>query len=145
MVHISSGDLFRRHLDEQTPLGLKTAEFVNQGLLVPDEMTIDIILDMVLSINSEDGFILDGFPRSHNQAEALEQALARRSRGLDKVVHIDVPEPELVQRLGGRYSCRDCQTPYTLEPSNSHNQSDVTSDETKRCTKCGGELCQRGR
>ena len=143
VAHISSGDLFRRHLDEQTPLGLKAAEFVNQGLLVPDEMTIDIILNMVLSLNSEDGFILDGFPRSHNQAEALEQALAQRSRGLDKVVHIDVPEPELVRRLGGRYSCRDCQTPYTLEPSNSHNQGDATSEEAKRCTKCGGELYQR--
>ena len=97
--HISSGDLFRRHLQEQTPLGIKAAQFMNQGLLVPDEVTIDIILDMVLSIDAADGFILDGFPRSPGQAEALEEALRLRSRGLDVVVHIDVPEHELLRRL----------------------------------------------
>ncbi len=142
VAHISSGDLFRRHLNEGTPLGLKAAEFMNQGLLVPDEVTIDIILDLVLSLNSEDGFILDGFPRSRKQAKALEEALTRRSRDLDKVVHIDVPEQELVRRLSGRYSCRDCQAPYTLQPSG-YAQDGLTSREAQRCAKCGGELYQR--
>lgn len=142
--HISSGDLFRRHLQEKTPLGLKAAEFMNQGLLVPDELTIDIVLDMVLSIKSEDGFILDGFPRSRKQANALEEALERRSRGLDRVVHIDVPEKDLIRRLGGRYCCKDCQTPSNIEFSQVDNESEATPEEIAlRCSKCGGELYQR--
>ena len=142
--HISSGDLFREHLQEQTPLGIKAAHFMNQGLLVPDEVTIDIILDMVLSIDSASGFILDGFPRSPSQAEALEEALERRSRGLDVVVHIDVPEHELLRRLSGRYSCRDCQSPHTIELNRSNNGREAAPQEISlRCSKCGGELYQR--
>ena len=76
---------------------------MNQGQLVPDEVTIDIVLDKVLSLNSAEGFILDGFPRNRNQAEVLEKALTQRSRNIDKVVHIDVSQEELVRRLGGRY------------------------------------------
>ena len=111
---ISSGDLFRHHLRAETPLGLRAAEYMNQGLLVPDEVTIDIMLDRVLSLESQEGFILDGFPRNRNQAEALEEALDRRSRRLDKVVSMDVPEDELVRRLAGRFVCRECQAPYTV-------------------------------
>ena len=144
VAHISSGELFRRHLQAQTPLGLKAAQFMNQGLLVPDEVTIDIILDMVLSINAEEGFILDGFPRSPKQAKALEEALERRSRGLDKVVHINVPEEDLIRRLGGRYCCKDCQAPHTIELSQSDNESEAAPKEiSSRCSKCGGELYQR--
>lgn len=133
--HISSGDLFRYHLQQNTPLGKRAAQYVNQGLLVPDEVTIDIILDKVLTLSQEDGFILDGFPRTEYQAEALEQALERRSRPLDKVVFINVPEEELLRRLSGRYICRNCQTPHTVTGDG--------SADLPRCEKCGGELYQR--
>ena len=131
--HISSGDLFRHNLLENTPLGLRAAEFMKQGLLVPDEVTIDIILDKVLSLHSTEGFILDGFPRNVNQAEVLEEALKTRSRGLDRVVYLQVPEDELLRRLGGRFSCRDCQAPHAVEPGAAPG----------RCDRCRGELYQR--
>jgi adenylate kinase len=131
---IGSGDLFRYHLREQTPLGRQAAEYVNQGLLVPDEITIGIILDKVLGLTSRSGFLLDGFPRTTDQAVALETALAESSRGLDRVVFINVDGPELLRRLGGRYTCRECQAPNT--PSES-------SGEPATCVNCGGQLYQR--
>ena len=133
--HIGSGDLFRHNLQNETPLGLRAAEYVNQGLLVPDEVTIDMILERLLSFQKEDGFILDGFPRNFNQAEALEEGLERRSRNLDKVVFINVPEPELIRRLRQRYSCRRCQAPHTVV------DSQTVADQS--CRHCGGELYQR--
>ena len=144
VVHISSGDLFRRHLQAQTPLGLKAAEFMNQGLLVPDEVTIDIVLEKVLSLGAKEGFILDGFPRNTNQAEVLEEALERRSRGLDKVVHIDLVEEELVRRLGGRFCCRQCQAPHNIDLTPADGGSQGESDGLDLgCQQCGGELYQR--
>lgn len=144
VCHISSGELFRRHLHDQTPLGLKAAEFMNQGHLVPDEVTIDIILDVVLSIDSEAGFILDGFPRNPKQAEALESALDLRSRGLDKVVHIDVSESELVLRLGRRYCCRNCHAPHNVDLLQLDNRQPLAADGmVQNCPKCGGELYLR--
>jgi len=134
--HISSGDLFRHHLREGTPLGLQAAQYLNQGVLVPDEVTIDIILEKVMSMPVEEGFILDGFPRNLRQAEALEEALARQSRGLDKVIYINVPEAELTRRLGGRFTCRQCQAPYTIS-------SPAEAGAKLRCDQCGGELYQR--
>ena len=144
VVHVSSGDLFRWHLREQTPLGLKSAEFMTQGLLVPDEVTIDIVLDKVLSLSDEEGFILDGFPRNTNQAQVLEEALERRSRGLDKVVHIDLPEEELLRRLSGRFNCRQCQAPQNIDltPADRVSQGESQREELK-CQQCGGELDQR--
>ncbi len=140
LVQISSGDLFRHHLGAGTPLGLRAAEYMNQGLLVPDEVTIDIILDRVLSLESREGFILDGFPRNRNQAEALEEALHRRSRRLDKVVSMDVPEAELLRRLGGRFVCRECQAPHTISPADNTQEA---QEQTLKCEQCGGELYQR--
>ena len=131
--HISSGDLFRHNLRENTPLGLRAAEYMKQGLLVPDEVTIDIVLDKVLSLDKEEGFILDGFPRNIHQGQVLEEALQTRARPLDTVVYIDVPEGELRRRLEGRYSCRECQAPHTVE----------AGSEVGRCVRCGGELYQR--
>jgi adenylate kinase len=131
--HVSSGDLFRQNLQRQTPLGLRAKEFMDQGVLVPDEVTIDIVLSKVMSIDPQDGFILDGFPRNTWQAGELSDALENGSRGLDKVVHIDVSEPELERRLGGRYVCRQCQSPYAQE----------AASRSAACTRCGGELYQR--
>jgi adenylate kinase len=134
--HISSGNLFRHHLRAGTPLGLKAAEYMNRGVLVPDELTIDIALEKVMSLNAEEGFILDGFPRNRLQAEALEEALQTKARNLDKVVYIDVPEEELLRRLEGRYVCRQCQAPHSIP-------ADRPSDQELTCERCGGELYQR--
>ena len=139
--HISSGDLFRHHLREETPLGLRAAEYMRQGVLVPDELTIDIVLERVLAINSEDGFILDGFPRNRNQAGVLDEALERRARPLDKVVYIEVSEQELVRRLAGRSSCRECQAPHSIPQDASAGGDDPATEV--RCGRCGGELYQR--
>jgi adenylate kinase len=133
--HIGSGDLFRYHLREGTDLGRRAAEYINQGLLVPDDVTIDIILDQVLALSDEDGFILDGFPRTTSQAAALQENLQNRSRELDKVVFINVPEEELVHRLGGRFTCQQCQAPYTI--------SDADQETSLKCERCGGQLYQR--
>jgi adenylate kinase len=134
--HISSGDLFRHHLQNGTPLGLKAADYMNRGALVPDELTIDITLEKVMSLNTEEGFILDGFPRNQFQARALEAALQTKARGLDKVVYIDVPEDELLRRLEGRYICRQCQAPHSIP-------ADRPADKELTCERCGGELYQR--
>ena len=133
LTHISSGDLFRNHMGQGTPLGLRAKEYMNKGELVPDEVTINIILDEVMSIPDEDGFILDGFPRNPNQAQALEEKLSAKSRNLDKVVHIEVSEPEVLRRLAGRYICRACQTPHSIGEG----------EERMKCEQCGGELYQR--
>ena len=133
--HISSGDLFRFHLQQRTELGLQAAEYMNQGLLVPDEVVIGIILDKVLELEPAEGFILDGFPRTREQARALALALAEKSRGLDRVILISVPEAELVRRLGGRFLCRECQAPYNLEPAQ--------FADPPPCRQCGGQLYQR--
>lgn len=133
--HLSSGDLFRYHLQQQTELGLQAAAYMNRGALVPDEVVIGIILDKALEFAPEQGFILDGFPRTTQQARVLAKTLAEKSRGLDKVVHISVPEEELVRRLGGRFVCRRCQAPDNLEGAKAANPPS--------CGQCGGELYQR--
>ena len=135
LTHISSGDLFRHHLGLGTPLGLRAKEYMNRGDLVPDEVTIDIILEKVMSIPSDGGFILDGFPRNPNQADVLDKKLAADSRALDVVVHLKVSESELLNRLGGRYICRDCQSPHSI------GEGEDTTD--KKCDRCGAGLYQR--
>lgn len=133
LAHVSSGDLFRHNLRQGTPLGLKAKEYMDRGELVPDEVVIDIMLDKVLSVSGDDGFILDGFPRNTRQAEELETALTACHRNIDRVLHIDVPEDELARRLGGRFVCRDCQAPYTHHGTG----------PAPICERCNGELYQR--
>lgn len=135
IAHISSGDLFRFHLKEGTALGKKASEFMSQGLLVPDDLVIEMVLGKVNELGAEAGFILDGFPRTREQAIALDQALLEDSRGLDKALLVDVPQDELVRRLGGRFICRDCQAPFNLEPSQ--------FEAPPFCSFCGGDLYQR--
>ena len=135
---IVTGDLFRSNLQQKTPLGLKASEYMSQGLLVPDEVTIDIVLDKVMSVHSDNGFILDGFPRNSSQATALDKALALRSRPLDLVIFIDVAEEELNKRLAGRLTCKNCQAPYTKAAD---AQREASIEE--QCDRCGGELYQR--
>lgn len=133
--HLSSGDLFRYHLQQQTELGLQAAAYMNRGALVPDAVVIGIILSKTLELPAEQGFILDGFPRTTAQAEALAAALAEKSRGLDRVVYISVPEAELARRLGGRFVCRRCQGP--------DNLAGAAAANPPPCGLCGGELYQR--
>ena len=133
--HISSGDLFRFHVQQRTELGLVAAEYMNQGLLIPDTVGVGIILDKVLGLGPAAGFILDGFPRTRDQANILDETLAEKSRGLDKALFISVPEDELIRRLGGRFVCRQCQATQSLGKTD--------SGATPPCQRCGGELYQR--
>lgn len=133
--HISTGDMFRGAIKEGTPLGKKAKEFMDAGELVPDEVTIGIVRER---LNKEDclkGFLLDGFPRTISQAEALEQILAELGRSIDHVLHILVDPAELLARLTGRRICRNCGATYHLI----FNPPKVEGE----CDKCSGELYQR--
>ncbi len=135
LTHISTGDLFRSHLQQGTPLGTKVAEFMNQGLLVPDDLVIEMVLDKIVAVGQDSGFILDGFPRTREQAVALDKVLDEKAIPLDSALLVDVPQNELVKRLGGRFLCRSCQAPYNLEPER--------FESPPPCSRCGDELFQR--
>ena len=133
MAHVASGDLFRHHQDQGTELGLLVKRYMEQGELVPDEVTIKMILDRIGWKDCHRGFILDGFPRTVEQATALDGALGEK--GVDCVLYMKVRQEELVRRLSGRLICRQCQTPY-------HRDSSPPRAEG-RCDRCGGELYER--
>jgi adenylate kinase len=135
LAHIASGDLFRQALKEGTKLGLEAKSFMESGKLVPDRITIQMILERISAPDCANGVIFDGFPRNLKQAEALDEALTKQRKAIDKVVYIKVPEEELINRLGGRWICRNCQTPYHIINS--------PPKVPGRCDKCGGELYQR--
>ena len=135
VVHVASGDLFRRALQEKTELGLLAKSYMEKGELVPDEVTINMVLERIRERDCADGVLFDGFPRTLSQAEALDDKLAGEGRQIDSVVYIEVPAEELVKRLSGRWICRECQTPY-------HEQSSPPKN-AGRCDTCGGELYQR--
>ena len=135
LVHIASGDLFRQALEEGTELGLKAKSYMEKGVLVPDQITIGMVLERISAPDLKGGAILDGFPRNLEQAESLDKALAGEGKAIDKVIYIKVSEEELLKRLGGRWICRQCQTPYH-----------ATNSPPKvwgKCDECGGELYQR--
>jgi len=133
VAHIASGDLFREAVNRGDELGQQAKSYMEKGLLVPDEITIRMILERIAAPDCAQGFILDGFPRTLGQAKALDRVLGER--GIDKVVYIKVSTEELVRRLSGRSICRDCQAPY----------HEITSPPKVlgRCDQCGGELYQR--
>ena len=135
VVHVASGDLFRRALGEKTELGMLAKSYMDKGELVPDEVTINMVLERIVEPDCAGGVLFDGFPRTLSQAEALDKRLLSESRTIDSVVYIEVPEEELVKRLSGRWICRACQTPYhaVSSPPKTHGV----------CDKCGGELYQR--
>ncbi len=135
LVQVASGDLFRKALNENTELGRKAKSYMEKGQLVPDEITIQMVLERLGEPDVKAGAILDGFPRNVNQAKALDKALAKQSRAIDKVVNIKVTEEEVLRRLGGRWVCRNCQTPY--------HEIDSPPKVKGKCDKCGGELYQR--
>jgi len=135
LPHIASGDLFRQALEERTELGLLAESYMDKGELVPDETTIKMILERINQPDCASGCLLDGFPRTLHQTEALDEALREQGKAIDKAIYIEVPNEELVKRLSGRWLCRTCQTPYH-----------VISAPPKipgKCDKCAGELYQR--
>ena len=112
LTHIASGDLFRHHLQRKTELGEKAGEYMAQGALVPDAITIAMLRERVTQPDATDGVLLDGFPRTMEQAIVLNEMMAGLGREIDAVVYIDVPDEELVERLSGRMICRECQVPF---------------------------------
>jgi adenylate kinase len=132
--HIASGNLFRRHRSRGTPLGIKASEYMNHGLLVPDEITMAMVMEQIQPPLDMKGYLLDGFPRNMVQAEALDD-MAARGKPIDYVILISVPDDELVTRLSGRYVCGGCQASYHIETA--------PPSTLGRCDHCGCELLQR--
>ena len=135
LVHVASGDLFRQEIEQGTELGLKAKSYVEKGRLVPDKITIAMVLGRMSGLDGQGGVILDGFPRNLEQAKALGEALQKQAKAIDKAVYIKVSEDELLKRLSGRWICRSCQTPY-------HTINSPPAVWGK-CDRCGGELYQR--
>jgi len=135
LAHIATGDLFRQAQEQGTDLAMKAKSYMEKGMLVPDEITIQMVLERISAPDCEGGVIFDGFPRNLKQAEALDKALSERGTAIDKVIYIKVSEEELLKRLSGRWICRQCQTPYHAVNSPPRVWG--------RCDQCGGELYQR--
>lgn len=133
--HISTGDMFRQAIKEGTELGLKAKSFMDQGELVPDEVTIGIVRERLSKDDCKKGFLLDGFPRTVAQAEALESILSELNKKIDYVINIQVDTNILMERLTGRRICKSCGATYHLV----FNPPKVEGV----CDKCGGELYQR--
>ncbi len=133
--HVSTGDILRGAVKNGTAMGLEAKKYMDAGDLVPDSVVIGIVKDRLQESDTEKGFLMDGFPRTIPQAEALDQALDELDRAITKVVVILVDEEDLVKRLSGRRVCRNCQAPYHVMFN-----PPVTQDV---CDKCAGELYQR--
>jgi adenylate kinase len=135
LPHISTGDIFRENVKEGTELGRRAKEYMDRGELVPDQLVIDIVADRLLKPDCEKGFILDGFPRTVAQADALASILAEQGKGIDYVINVDVPDETLIKRISGRRVCRECGTIYNV-----HFDAEPVGDA---CRECGGEIYQR--
>ncbi len=135
ILHISTGDIFRANVKEGTPLGKKAKEYMDKGLLVPDELVCDLVEDRVSQDDCANGYLLDGFPRTVFQAEHFDAYLKKVGSELDCVVDIEVPEDVLLPRMIGRRVCRNCGKPYNV---NGHMPK-----VEGVCDVCGGEVYQR--
>ena len=135
LAHVSSGDLFRDAVKQGTPLGQQAGEYMSRGELVPDEITVGLVMQRLTEPDAEAGAILDGFPRTAAQAQALDLTLAERGEGVSKVLFIDVPEDELVRRVAGRRGCPVCKASYHLD----WNPPRIP----ERCDREGARLRQR--
>ena len=133
--HISTGDIFRANIKNGTELGMEAKKYMDQGLLVPDELTVKILLDRVAKEDCKDGYVLDGFPRTIPQAEVLDKALAERGESIDYAVDVDVPDENIVKRMSGRRACLSCGATFHLEH--------VPPKEEGICDRCGKELVLR--
>ncbi len=135
LPHVASGDLFRYNLKNETELGRRAKVYMDKGELVPDDVTIAMVLDRLSQADANKGALLDGFPRTVVQAEALDDALAEKGNGIDLVLNIRVSEEELIARVTGRRLCRQCGASYHVKFN--------PPKEPGVCDKCGGELYQR--
>ncbi|MFC2039295.1 adenylate kinase [Chloroflexota bacterium] len=135
IAHIASGDLFREAVRRGNQLGEQVRSYMEKGLLVPDKITISMILESISGTDRAKGYVLDGFPRTVGQAESLDRALEALGEAIEKVVYIKVSGDELTKRLSARFVCRHCQAPY----------HEITSRPKVpgKCDRCGGELYQR--
>lgn len=136
LVHVASGDLFREVVSAGTALGKQAKAFMEKGLLVPDDITISLIREKINGLVGGKGVLLDGFPRTLEQARALDKDLEGQAKKVDRAVYIKASEAELLRRLSGRWICRQCQAPYHLQSA--------PPKIAGKCDKCGGELYQRG-
>jgi adenylate kinase len=134
-VHIATGDLFRDAVKQGTELGARAKEYMDRGDLVPDEVTISMLLDRLDQPDAQGGAIFDGFPRTLHQAQALDEALAAKGKETDTALLITAPDDEIVRRLSGRWLCPNCGAIY-------HEQTQPPTRD-KTCDKCGNELHQR--
>jgi adenylate kinase len=135
LPHVASGDLFRENLANNTRLGQLVRPYVESGQLVPDAITTEMVVDRVMRQDCAKGVILDGYPRTVEQARSLDEALAARGLRVDRAISIDVPAEELTRRLSGRWICRGCQAPY--------HEVERPPKVAGVCDACGGELYQR--
>lgn len=133
--HISTGDMFREAIKEGTPLGKLAASYINDGHLVPDDVTIGLVKERLSKDDCANGYLLDGFPRTIPQAEALEVLTKEIGREVKYVINIDTPKEELVSRICGRRVCKKCGAPYHIV--------NVKPKVDGICDICGGELVQR--
>lgn len=133
--HVSTGDIFRANIKNGTELGKKAKEYMDQGLLVPDELTVDLVIDRLSQDDCKNGYILDGFPRTIPQAEALDAALAKRGEKMDYAIDVNVPDENIVSRMSGRRACVGCGATYHIV----HNPS----KKGELCEVCGEKLILR--
>lgn len=133
--HISTGDIFRANIKNGTELGKKAQTYMDQGLLVPDELVCDLVVDRIQQSDCEKGYVLDGFPRTIPQAEALTAALEKLGTGIDYAINVEVPDANILNRMGGRRACLGCGATYHVE-FNPPKQEGI-------CDTCGAELVLR--
>ena len=133
--HISTGDIFRANIKNGTELGKKAKEFMDKGLLVPDELTVQLLLDRVANEDCKNGYVLDGFPRTIPQADVLDSELTKLGDKVDFAVNVDVPDENIVRRMSGRRACLKCGATYHIEH--------IPPKTEGICDKCGSELVQR--
>ena len=133
--HISTGDIFRANIKNGTELGAKAKEYMDKGLLVPDELVVDLIMDRFKADDCKNGYILDGFPRTSPQAEALDKALSAVGESIDYAINVEVPDENIVNRMSGRRACVGCGATYHIKYS-------PTKVEGK-CDTCGADLIIR--
>lgn len=133
--HISTGDIFRANIKNGTELGNKAKEYMEKGLLVPDELTCDLVVDRIGQEDCKNGYVLDGFPRTIPQAEALKAALEKRGEKMDFAIDVDVPDENIVRRMSGRRACLGCGSTYHIE----HIPPKIEGI----CDVCGGKLVLR--
>lgn len=134
--HISTGDIFRVNIKEQTELGMEAKKYMDQGALVPDELTVKILLDRVAKDDCKLGYVLDGFPRTIPQAEVLDKAVNELNETIDYAINVEVPDENIIKRMSGRRACLACGATYHVEHVPPNNEG--------ICDRCGKELVLRG-